>query len=367
VSIYYATGLSLCPFGGIKQVFRHSEVLSAAGWDSHVLALDGTVAPNWLVGHRPISTLRRTPLRRLGVRIARVHPRLWRGDLNPLLEFDNPHGAELLINGQPESVRLTANDVLVLPEYFGMSLRRPRVNCRVVIFNQNVHYMFDGLKPGGRLEGSLCTDESVPSIVVSHHNYEYLRYTFPRREIHLTTNGIDGTHFFFQRDKKKQIAYMPRKLPNDLAHIMAMLKLRGALNGWALCPIDKVDEKAVAERMRESLVFLSSCSIEGFGLPPLEALLCGCMVVGYAGMAAAEFLNDATGYPIPQQDRLAFARCLETLLAALSAQPEAHLDRASQIAQRLRERYSLEQERTAILEAWRELAPDHDPDRAVVK
>jgi glycosyltransferase involved in cell wall biosynthesis len=282
------------------------------------------------------------------------------------VEFDDPKGIEILIEGRAKSVHLMANDVLVLPEHFGLSLRRPQVNCRVVIFNQNVHYMFTGLKPGGLLEGSFCADESVPSIVVSRHNYEYLRYAFPRREVHLTTNGIDGTHFFFQREKKKQIAYMPRKLPNDLAHVLAILKLRGALNGWELCPLDGLREEAVAERMRESLVFLSSCSIEGFGLPPLEALLSGCVVVGYTGAAAAEFLNDATGFPIPQEDRLAFARRLETVLADLSAQPDAHLERASQIAQRLREQYSLEQERTAILDAWRKLAPDHDPDRALV-
>jgi hypothetical protein len=365
VSIYYATGLPSVPVGGVKQVFRHAQVLAEAGWDCRVLGLSTSKAPGWLTSRIPISTVRRTRVRRLGDRLARVHRRLWPGDLDPLSEFDHPRGVEILTEGQPGSVPLRSTDVLVLPEHLGMSLRRPRVDCRTVIFNQNVHYMFSGLSPGGSVKGSLCADESVPSIVVSQHNYECLRHAFPNREIHLTRNGIDGRHFFFEpaKKKKQQIAYMPRKLPNDLAHVLAMLELRGCLEGWSLCPIDGVSEGQAGQMMRESLVFLSSCSIEGFGLPPLEALLSGCVVVGYTGMAAGEFLDQATGFPIAQEDRLAFARQVETLLAELAAEPDAYLARAAEIAARLRDEYSLERERAAILKAWRQLAPDHDPER----
>jgi hypothetical protein len=369
VSIYYATEIPSVPVGGVKQIFRHAQVLAEAGWDCLVLGLSGSKAPGWLTSRLPVSTVRRTRVRRLGDGLARVRRRLrpGRDDLDPLAELDDPTGVEILHEGQSRSVPLRSTDVLVLPEYLGMSLRRPRVDCRTVIFNQNVHYMFRGLKPGGSLDGCLCADESVPSIVVSQHNYECLRYAFPAREIHLTRNGIDGRHFFFEpttMKKKQQIAYMPRKLPNDLAHVLAMLELRGCLAGWKLCPIDGAPEPEAARIMRESRVFLSSCSIEGFGLPPLEALLCGCVVVGYTGMAAGEFLNPSTGFPIAQEDRLAFSRRVETLLAELSADPEAYLGRAAEIAARLRDAYSLERERGAILGAWRRLAPDHDPDRA---
>jgi len=44
-----------------------------------------------------------------------------------------------------------------------------------------------------------------------------------------------------------------------------------------------VADIVVADILRSSRVFLSFSQREGFGLPPLEALACGCAVVGYHG------------------------------------------------------------------------------------
>jgi glycosyltransferase involved in cell wall biosynthesis len=252
--------------------------------------------------------------------------------------------------------------VVVIPEYFGMGLRRPKEPCSIVIFNQNVHYMFDGLTPGASVKGSLMADDRVPTIVVSKHNEEYLRYAFPNKSIYLVPNAVDTSIFHYCADKRRQIAFMPRKLPKDLAAVLAMLESKGALEGWSLCPIDGVSERTVAERLKESSVFLSTSTVEGFGLPTLEALLCGCVVVGYTGQASSEFFDDSTGFPVPQEDRLAFARRLESVLYDLNRDARAYQDRAALVSERLAVTYSLERERQAIIAAWKVLSPEHDPD-----
>ena len=56
-------------------------------------------------------------------------------------------------------------------------------------------------------------------------------------------------------------------------------------------------EAAVADILRESQVFLSFGHPEGFGLPPAEALACGCLVIGYHGGGGREYFGPAGAYP----------------------------------------------------------------------
>ena len=43
--------------------------------------------------------------------------------------------------------------------------------------------------------------------------------------------------------------------------------------------------------MRLATIFLTFSNQEGFGLPPVEAMACGCLVVGYHGHGGKEFLK----------------------------------------------------------------------------
>ena len=48
-------------------------------------------------------------------------------------------------------------------------------------------------------------------------------------------------------------------------------------------------ESEVARLLQKSKIFLSFSELEGFGLPPLEAALCGNSVVGYTGESGKEY------------------------------------------------------------------------------
>ena len=54
-----------------------------------------------------------------------------------------------------------------------------------------------------------------------------------------------------------------------------------------------MSEAEVARDPSGVTVFLSLNKAEGFGLPPAEAIACGCRVVGFHGMAAREFFRRA--------------------------------------------------------------------------
>lgn len=56
---------------------------------------------------------------------------------------------------------------------------------------------------------------------------------------------------------------------------------------WELVPI--VSQSELAMRFRDSRVFLSLDQMEGFGLPMLEAMACGCAVVGWDSLGCREY------------------------------------------------------------------------------
>ncbi len=60
---------------------------------------------------------------------------------------------------------------------------------------------------------------------------------------------------------------MPRKLGSEIAEVFNLMNERNVLQGWTLAPIDGMAEAEVAAELKRSMVYLSTCEREGFGLP----------------------------------------------------------------------------------------------------
>ena len=54
--------------------------------------------------------------------------------------------------------------------------------------------------------------------------------------------------------------------------MLRLLELHGALDGWEVVAIEGRSETQAADLLRSSRIFLSFSELEGFGLPPCEAL-----------------------------------------------------------------------------------------------
>ena len=65
---------------------------------------------------------------------------------------------------------------------------------------------------------------------------------------------------------------MPRKLPADAVQVLGILESRGVLAGVDVVKIENMDEARTAAVLRESLIFLSFATEEGWSLPPMEAM-----------------------------------------------------------------------------------------------
>ena len=58
-------------------------------------------------------------------------------------------------------------------------------------------------------------------------------------------------------------------------------------------PVENLPPEGVARALRGADVFLATGFPEGFGLPPLEAMACGCVVAGFTGMGGWDYMRQS--------------------------------------------------------------------------
>jgi glycosyltransferase involved in cell wall biosynthesis len=103
---------------------------------------------------------------------------------------------------------------------------------------------------------------------------------------------------------------------------------------------------------------LSFSEQEGFGLPPAEAMACGCYVVGFTGLAGREFFDPATCAPVAEGDVLAFARQVEQAMRSYEEDPDGIRQRALAASARIRREYAPDRLRADLVTFFEPLLAD---------
>ncbi len=162
-------------------------------------------------------------------------------------------------------------------------------------------------------------------------------------------NAIDLACFHPEASRRValRVLALPRKNPQDLRRIRDQL----AGSGLAFRLADGLHQRELIAEYRAADIFLATGYPEGFGLPPLEAMACGCAVVGFTGGGAGEFMRHRdTALVAPDGDTATAAR----LLLELRDDPA--------LKERLREngmaearRYGLDGLRARLRDFYREL------------
>jgi hypothetical protein len=101
--------------------------------------------------------------------------------------------------------------------------------------------------------------------------------------------------------KDPLITYMPRKLRHH-GERLALYLQNYLPDGWQLAVIDDMPVPQVQALMARSSIFLSLSDMEGYALPPLEAALCGNVVVGYTGQGSREYFSAPIFREVPNGD-----------------------------------------------------------------
>ena len=296
------------PSGGVRKLYRHVDVLRRHGFDAMIVHLED------------------------GFRCTGF-----------------PHAAAVTWS---DRVAPQPADVLVIPEMFGPVTVRYAPGVPRVIFNQNCYETFFKYTLETFSALPYVHPDTIATLTVSEDNQEYLRFAFPTAEVFRIRHGID-TNIFVETDQKQPwIAYMPRKNLHDVKQILGILVARNVLSEPALVPIDDLTEDGVAERLGKCGIFLSFGYPEGFGLPPAEAMACGCAVIGFHGNGGREFFRPEFSWPIAVGDILGYVKTVESVFAQLKDNPESIRQKTRAAAKFIRDNYSLEQEESDIVNFW---------------
>lgn len=302
------------PIGGVKQIYRQVELLVEAGWQAFVIQEAEGFRVDWFESKAPVMSLNQY-----------------------LASSPNP-----------------ATDCLVLPETWVGNIPGYLPGFPKIIFNQNCYYTF-GLD--SNINSSIVELYHHPDVLgvvtVSDDNRNFLieGCGLDPASVHVVLNGIDGEIFFPPNQKMRKIVYLGRKQLQHARIVRAMAEQRPFFSRYPFVELGRLPHAQIASELREALVFLSTGHPEGFGLPLAEAIACGCMVVGYHGLAGRDFCHPSLA-EVPFGDLLAFVNILEHSIRAFEEEPEASTHRLVQQAVALRQRYSLEQERNRCLEVW---------------
>jgi glycosyltransferase involved in cell wall biosynthesis len=301
------------PSGGIKQLYRHVDILNRNGFDAWVLHQGRGFRCTWFENR---------------TRIAYV----------------------------PDAIRAIVRDrasYLVIPEIYGPEIADFAPGVKKVIFNQSGYLTFAGYSLDKRATDTPYLDRDVvAALVVSEDTRRYLEYVFPHLHIVRIHNGIDTTRFAFTPRKRRQIAFLTEKNAGDVTQVINILKFRGALRQFDLAPIAGKTEAQFARVLRESLIFLSFSPQEGFGLAAAEAMACGCIAIGYDGFGGREFFTPELAFPVPPRDVIAYAQTVERVIDLHASQPDVLAAQAARAARFVAETYSPEREERDVAGFW---------------
>lgn len=341
IKLYFVCPDMKTPSGGIKQIYKQVDILNNNGFNACVLHHKKGFRCDWFENNTKIEYSR-------SIFMAIRH------QLKAYSEYTKNYKKTVyrIFNKQ----KLENNSILIFPEIYGPYINEIEPTIPKVIFNQNCYYTFirDSYIPNTSYSPYINSN-TIHSIVVSEDSKKHLEYVFPSIPISRIINGIDSAKFSLGLNKKKQIAFMPRKLKNDIIQLINIVRIRNKIKGWNFVIIDNMSEAEVATVMKESHIFLSFNQTEGFGLPPAEAMACGCIVIGYTGGGANEYFKTEFSYPIADGDIIRFCSEIENVVELFSTQPDQIAQKQRNASEFILSNYSLEKEKETILYTWNKI------------
>ncbi len=303
--ILYISYDSLEPSGGVKVLYSHVSHLAKNGY------------PAFIVHNQPDFKL-------------------------PWLDCDVP------ILYTRNNLQISPNDIVVIPEDHKTALNIfKEIQVRKYVFCQNHYYVFKGLQSSDSWQDYGVSTVFCCSEIISR----FIQNVFGYAEVPVVHNAID-LDLFKPREKKLQIAYMPRKRPGELDFIRNLFnRLYKQYKQIPWICIDKVNEAKVAEIMSESAVFLSTSIYEGLGLPPLEAMACGCAVVGFHGGGGLEYASSENGYWCEEGDVIECAKTLGNVVSLINNDDE-EINKVKEHALKKTAEYTFDRQERELLNFW---------------
>jgi len=261
----FSQGFNESPSGGVKVLFDIVSTLSQAGIQSKILIPGGEFNPTWF-----------------------------------------SHSIE--VENNIDAVRPT-DYVLLHEETLWVYKRIKARGCKYGILNQGAHWSLTNYL--GYEETKKIYQQASHVLVNSFYTGELVKRLFNVENCIKITLGVDSI-FDPSSTKENRICFMPRR-NSETAELVSQY-VKGKYKDWKMFSIEKMNYKDVATILNTSKLFLSFGGPEGFGLPPLEAALSGCKVIGYHGYGGQEYFYEPIFTRIEFMDVIPFLDAIDTFI-----------------------------------------------------
>jgi len=307
------------PIGGVKQIYRQVELLHKAGWNACVLQEQPGFRPDWFSSDAPVLDL-------------------------------------ATYKATPPSAD---TDLLVLPETWLTNVPHYLPGIPKVIFNQNAFYSFglSGVCDNRTLD--LYRHQDIRAVVTVSNDSRNLLVEgcgIPAERCFALINGIDRQLFHAPAVKHRRVVFLGRKHVDHARKVALMASQHPKLKDLSFQELPRMQHEEVANALKNALIFLSCGHPEGFGLPLAEAIACGCLVVGYHGLAGRDFALPNMEV-VEFGDLLGLLKGVEQELARFDAAPESVIQERLAASENILQTYSLEAELHCCLRTWANICP----------
>jgi len=195
------------------------------------------------------------------------------------------HGYDVPVLWLDDWVMFGPQDICVFPEGMTQMMKQSRdFNlCRVVVA-LSWSYIYERLPAGED-----WSDYGIANVITpSRTTKEFVEWSMNIPTV-LISDYVDGARFAYRPDRKiRKISYMSRKSGDFLAEILR--KKGGPPARYHWMRLLDLNEDQYASELVESRVYVASGSREGANISVLEAMSAGCVVVGFSGIGARDYM-----------------------------------------------------------------------------
>ena len=260
------------------------------------------------------------------------------------------------VNFKKNSTFDPAKEFVIIPEWMAVYHAKilQKANVKYGIFVQNGFYLYT--KPKNNFSDEEINEAyEKAKIIISYSDEitECIKLTFPKLadKIFRIDISVDSKKFQYTeeivKNKENLITYMPRKNRNHANKLLFILKQHLPKN-WEIKILDNLTESEVIKFLKKSKIFLSFAELEGFGLPPVEAALCGNSVIGYTGESGKEYWDPPIFDEVFSGDLRTFANKVISKVKDFN-ENDYVFDKFKPYLSKLAEKYSVEKEQRSLL------------------
>ncbi|MBF0383242.1 MAG: glycosyltransferase [Magnetococcales bacterium] len=300
------------PSGGIKVLYQHVEILCDNGFDAAILHFNPGFNLDWLDSTAPVIDA-------------------------------------------TKNLELKPCDWIVIPEDDIQALESfANVACKRIVFCQGHFNIFKALK-----KKKTWKDYGINHVLASSTEIQsYIKMVFG---IHANLIPLAINHGIFKPGLQKNplaVAYMPRKGSWNLKLIISSFWHQyPQLREVEWIAIDNMSETQVAKVLQHASIFISTGYQEGFGLPPVEAMACGAIVVGFKGGGGKDYATESNGIWVNDEDPISLVKVLSDTLSQLKQQPHhPSFTNLRDQGFKTASRYNKERTKKELINIWRKLA-----------